>query len=1219
MTAKVHNVFAAQDNAQLAAGYDDWSESYETDMGDHAGPPEVVETLTRFVGPEGRILDAGCGTGLAGRLLAERGYTHLEGLDLSPGMLRQAQRKGCYQALHEAALGGPLDLPSSAFDAVICVGVFAMAHAPASSFDEMLRVTKPGGYLIFTLRPEFRERTPFKARMEEISAAGLWQFVEVSEPFPGRYREFPEVNIQVWVYRRTEMMPKAEWNETEVALPEGRGVHHLVEEQAARAPDATAILWQDQAISYGELNARANQVAHHLTALGAGVGTRVGLCIGRTPEMLIGMLGVLKAGAAFVPIDPAYPRARQELIVADSGLKLMITQADLVGTITAPDVAMICLDRDHAAIASHPDSNPGHAVAPDQLFCVFFTSGSTGRPKGVMDQHQGVLNYFIWMNQALPAGTYEGVAGISSICFDLSLLEIFAAFTSGGALILCENLMALPAHPARDKVTFVNAVASAMATLLRVDGLPSSVRHVVLAGEAVPNKVVQELYRLGTVEGVHNWWGPTETTILSTFHPCERDAPRSPPIGRPIFNTTCFIVDAEMKMLPVGVAGELCVGGAGVTLGYWGREDLTAERFVANPFGAGKLYRTGDLARFLPDGTIEFLGRMDFQVKVRGYRIELGEVEAALERHPAVDQAVVMALPDPHGDQRLVSYLLANPAELDRMAAEQDASEQVAVGGNVYDEAYRQEAVSADPTFNINGWISSYTDQPIAEPDMREWVAATVERILALKPKRVLEIGCGTGNFVVRVAPHVERYAALDPAPAGLAHIARLQQTMPELAHVTLHEGFADQLDDFAPGSLDTVIINSVIQLFPDFNYFLMVFERMLALLAPGGRIFLGDAVNMAMLETFQTSLQLHRAPDDAPVGQLRSRIRQEVAKERDLAVGPGLFPALMAAHPRIAHVQVMPRRGRLRNELTPFRLDGILHVEPSLPLRRDLGVLDWQAEALTLDAVRRVLTENRPETLALRNIPNARVAREVAAMAWLRDAPSGATMAQLRAYLASATLPGIEPDALWALAGSDYRCELSWLDVGVDGALNAVFIRADQPECFADFAWAKTASLKPADHCNHPQRARFHRVLIPRIREFLKDQLPHYMMPQAYTVLDAFPSTPNSKIDRNALALMPLTAEPTPEEQAPSTSNPLELMLLEIFAGVLDLPRIGLNDDFFELGGDSLKAVILMHRLRKRLDRELRPAVLLQAPNVARFAALLRETELVLTEEGEI
>ena len=1219
MTAKVHTVFAAQTNAELAEGYDNWATSYEADMGDHGGPQEAIDTLTRLVGPEARILDAGCGTGLAGSMLAERGYRNLEGLDLSPGMLREAAAKGCYQALHEAALGRSLEFQSSSFDAVVCIGVFVRGHAPASSFDEMLRVTKPGGYVIFTLRPEFYQGTDFKDKMAALTASGQWELVETSDVFPGRYAHFPEVNLQIWTYRRAAVMPTPAWNDTQAELPAATCVHTLFERQAALTPDAVALYYRHEAIGYAELNARANRVAHHLIGRGVVTGTRVGLCMGRTPEMLAGMLGVLKAGAAYVPIDPVYPRGRQEMIVEDSGLKLMLTQRDLIGTIGAPGVETICLDSDWDSIAASPDTNPDLPIAPLDLFCVFFTSGSTGRPKGVMDHHLGVLNYFVWMKQALPEDVYAGVALVASMCFDLSLLEIFAPLTSGGAIVLAENLLALPTLPARDKITFINAVASGMGTLLRIDGVPSSVRHVVLAGEAVPNKLVQDLYRLPHIEAVHNWWGPTETTILSTAYRCERDANRNPPIGTPIFNTTAYIVDEAMQPVPVGVSGELCIGGDGVTHGYWNRPDLTADRFVPNPFGEGRIYRTGDLARYLPDGNIEFLGRIDFQVKVRGYRIELGEIESALEKHPAVDQAVAMALPDANGDNRLVSYLLANPAELDRMAAAQDAAEQAAAGGSAYDEAYREASTSGDPTFNINGWISSYTDSPIAEAEMREWVAATVDRILALKPRRVLEIGCGTGLFVVRVAPHCEHYAALDPAPNGLANIRTLQKTMPEIAHVALYERLADQIDDFPAGSFDTIVINSVIQLFPDFTYLRTVVAKMLRLVSPGGRIFVGDCVNMAMLETLQTSLQLFRADDAAPAGQIRQRIRQEVSKERDLAVGPSLFPALAHEHPEIAHVQVIPRRGAARNELTPFRFDAVLHVGGAPPVYRGLVPLDWQRDGLTLDAVRRILSEDRPDALAIANIPNARVSRETAAMAWLRDAPASATMADLRRHLAPQTEAGIEPDALQALDALGYRVELSWLNVGADGAIGAVFLRADRPEAFAEFGWLAGASLRPADHCNHPHRARFHRVLIPRIREFLRDHLPHYMMPSAYTVLDAFPSTPNAKIDRNALAQMPLTAEPTPEDNTGATGHPMEQMLLEVFAAALDLPRIGLNDDFFELGGDSLRAVMLIHRLQRRLNRDLRPAVLMQASTVAKLAAYLQDEAPAEVEEGEI
>ena len=1219
MTSKAHIVFAAHNNDELAAGYDAWAQSYEQDMGDHAGPLEAVETLARLMPTTARVLDAGCGTGLAGVMLAERGFTAIEGLDLSPGMLQLAGAKGCYQALHEGAMGnGTLMLEPGGYDAVLCVGVFVRAHAPAASLRELLAATRPGGLLIFTLRPEFYKATDFAPEMDALTAEGAWTHVETSAPFNARYADFPEVDLQVWVFRRPATPPRPEWNDTAGELPMDSGVHRLFEAHAAGTPDAVAVWHGETSLSYGDLNSTANRLAHHMIAQGIKPGDRVGLWVGRKPDLLIGMLAVLKAGAAFVPIDPVYPRSRQEMMIGDSGLALILTQADLGETMRGLPAPLLCLDRDAARFADAPATDPGLPVSGTDLFCMFYTSGSTGRPKAVMDHHAGVLNYMLWMRDVLPATAFQGFALTASMCFDVSLMEIFAPLCNGGAIVLAENLLALPELPARGRITAVNAVPSAMGMLLRIGGLPDSVRHVILIGEALPNRLVQDLYALGHVDGVHNWWGPTETSIASSFHLCERGATRNPPIGRPIRNTQLHILDESGQLAPVGVAGEICVGGAGVTLGYWQLPDLTAERFIANPIGAGRLYRTGDLGRVLEDGNHEFLGRLDFQVKVRGHRIELGEVEAALERHPAIEQAVVMAQADRAGDTRLVAYLRAAPAELDRLAEETPDDQGTAAWGSLYDEVYRQGQDLADPTFNTKGWISSYTDQPIAEPDMREWVGTTVARILSFQPRRVLELGCGTGLLAVRIAPHCAAYVGLDPAAHGLENIRRLQQAQQELAHIELYERFAHEIDDFAEASFDTVVINSVIQMFPDLASLQALVPKVMRLLAPGGRFFIGDCVNFAMLETLQTSLQLVRAPDEAPVQGVLARIGQEVAKERDLAVAPGLFPAL-GREAQAAHVQVMPRTGRLRNEMTSFRYDAILHAGPIAPLVAPATLRDWRRDGLTLATLRQHLAEAKPESLAISAIPNARVAAEVAAMVAMRDAPSGATMGELRERLRAAPQDGVEPDDLLALAELGYRAELSWIGLGTDGAVNLALVRADQPAGFASFAWLNPGSPRAADQCNHPRRTRAHRVLMTRLRGFLRDTLPHYMVPSAFTVLDAFPTTPNQKIDRNALARLPVSLAPTEGDGTPQTSDPLALLLLESFAEVLELSHVGLHDDFFELGGDSLKSVLLMHRLHKRLDRRIRPTVLMQAPTVAKFADWLREDAQAEIEEGEI
>ena len=1217
MRSKVHTVFEARNPKELAESYDDWAATYDADLGDHGGPREAVEALARVAGPDARILDAGCGTGLLGGMLAARGYRNLEGLDLSAGMLREAEKKGCYTALHQQALGETLDLPSAAFDAVIVVGVFVRAHAPSRSLEELVRVTKPGGHIIFTLRPEFHNSTSFKETMDALAESGEWRLVETTPPFSGRFTEFPEVNLQVWVYQR-QQFALPEWNATDVAYRSGCCGHQLFEEQAARTPDAAAIIFEERRLTYAELNRRANQVAHRLIGLGAGPESLIGICHSRNPEMLIGILGILKSGGAYVPIDPAYPKVRQAFIMEDTEMQVLITEKDLVGNLPAATQAkLICLDD---SLAQLPDTNPNVPEDSRSLLCILYTSGSTGQPKGVALEHRSVVNYLTWAHGLFQPREFSGMVLGSSICFDLSVFEIFAPLSCGGAIVLAENLLALPSLPAREQVTFINTVPSAMNALVGVGGVPRSVRVVTLAGELCTGKLMQDILRIETIEKLYNCWGPCETTIHSSFYLCQRGDTKNPPIGKPPINTQVYIVDEQMRQVPIGTTGEICLGGDGLARGYYKRPDLTAAKFIGNPFGKGRIYRTGDLGRYLPDGNIEFVGRIDNQVKVRGFRIELGEVETVLEQHEAVKRAVVLAVRDSKGDNQLVAYMVADPAAVKALAEKQDAVEQIEIWKKLYEETYSQTPVSSDATLNTGGWVSSYTGSQIPEEEMREWVEQTVHRILALKPQHVLELGCGTGMLVARVAPHCESYVGCDISATALNHIRSMQERIPGLDRVSLHERAAHELSGFEPGTFDTVVINSVIQLFPGVDYLRQVLSGVLPLMKPGGHILLGDLIDHSTLETFQTSLQLYRAGDADSAELVKRRIRHEAAQERDMAVAPAIFPALVREMPQITHFEVLPKRGRLQNELTRFRYDAVLHVSSPVRTRSDFTWVDWEKEKLSVAGLRQILTESRPESLALRNIPNGRLEEAVTALPWLREAGGGEPMSALRAYIASQPKRGIEPEDLWSLEELGYRVELSWLGTDATGSFDAVLTRADQPERPPAFPVADGAANRPLEaFCNHPQRAKLHRQLIPEIRQFVHEKLPHYMMPAVFKVLDRFPSSANGKIDRKALEQLPVTIEQAPEETRAEARNPLERMLLDAWAYALNLSHVGLDQDFFELGGDSLKAVALTHRLERQLNRTIRPVALMQAPTVTRFAAYLESAVPVEVEEGEI
>jgi amino acid adenylation domain-containing protein len=453
-----------------------------------------------------------------------------------------------------------------------------------------------------------------------------------------------------------------DWNQTTLAYGRDVTIQQLIEQQAARTPHAAAIVFGGEQLTYAELNARANQLAHHLISQGVGPDVLVALCVERSLEMLVGMLAILKAGAAYVPLDPAYPADRLRYMLAHSQARVILTQERLVASLPKHKAQVFRLDADWPTLAQQPTTNPPHTALPENLAYIIFTSGSTGRPKGVAIAHGSVAALIAWAQTVFTPADLAGVLAATSICFDLSVFEIFLPLAVGGTVILAENVLHLP-QPRAHPVTLINTVPSAMTELLRLGGVPGTVRTVNLAGEPLPAALVTQIYAQTAAAQVFNLYGPSEDTTYSTWAAIGRDSQPPVPIGRPIANTQAYLLNQQGQPVPLGAVGELYLGGDGLARGYLRQPDLTAERFLPDPFGGqigARLYKTGDLARFRPDGTIDYLGRSDQQIKLRGFRIETGEIETVLARHSAVAECVVAVREDAPGDPRLVAYLVAN-------------------------------------------------------------------------------------------------------------------------------------------------------------------------------------------------------------------------------------------------------------------------------------------------------------------------------------------------------------------------------------------------------------------------------------------------------------------------------------------------------------------------------------------------------------------------------
>ena len=456
------------------------------------------------------------------------------------------------------------------------------------------------------------------------------------------------------------------WNRTKEPHAAGQRIHDLFEEQVRRTPENTALLAGRQQLSYSELNARANRLAHHLQSLGIGPETLVGVFMDRSTELVVSMLATLKAGGAYLTLDLNYPPERLALMSADTRLALVVTKSQFLPQLPPAIKHVLCLDESAADIDRHSAENPSTGTSDRNMAYMIYTSGSTGRPHGIAIEHRNTVALLCWCEGVFDAGELACVLASTSLCFDISVFEIFAPLSSGGAVVLVENAMHLIDLPPSINITLINAVPSAIEQVLRFRNLPPSVRTVNLAGEPLTRKLVDKLYSNAGVERVYNLYGPSEDTTYSTFTLVEKDDDQAPLIGRPIDNTQLYILDPHMNRVPPGVAGELCLAGEGIARGYINSPDLTATRFVPNPFAdipGDKLYKTGDLARFREDGNVEFLGRLDFQVKVRGYRIELGEIESQLLAQPSVSEAVVLVRPDRSGERCLIAYLVPNEVQ----------------------------------------------------------------------------------------------------------------------------------------------------------------------------------------------------------------------------------------------------------------------------------------------------------------------------------------------------------------------------------------------------------------------------------------------------------------------------------------------------------------------------------------------------------------------------
>ncbi|ORA45056.1 non-ribosomal peptide synthetase, partial [Mycolicibacterium celeriflavum] len=980
----------------------------------------------------------------------------------------------------------------------------------------------------------------------------------------------------------------SEWSGTGVTAPVGVAPQLLAAAVSAD-PDALAVVDGTREMSYRELDEQSTRLARVLIEAGVGPERAVGVAMDRSAELVVAWWALMKAGGAYVPVDSAHPVERIATVLdAVEAVCVLTASADSIAVAGERPVLRIG-DLDPSAMTADPitDTDRLGPLTVDTTAHVIFTSGSTGTPKGVAVSHAGLLGVAA-LHEVIGLGADTRMLMVAAPTFDVSVGEMLLAVGARAALVVAPSDgyagEALTRLLESQQVTAACLTPTVLSTVDR--SRLSKIDTLITTGEACPTELATAWSR---GRRMFNAYGPTETTIWATC-----SAPLSPGqpvgIGSPIFGVGALVLDDRLKPAPVGVIGELYLAGPALAHGYVGRPDLTADRFTANPYGGpgARMYRTGDRVRWTRAGVIDYLGRADTQIKLRGQRIELGEIENTLLACPEIRQAIATVYHGNTGDH-LIAYVTLD----DTTSTEKDV-ETVEHWQKVYDEVYGANGSAPAFGMDFRGWNSSFTEDPIPLEEMEEWRSATVTRIMALQPRRVLEIGVGSGLVLSKLAPHCEHYVATDMSAVAVDKLARSLEELqvPWRDRVELLAQPAHITDGLANGYFDTVIINSVVQYFPSAGYLSDLIDTVMNLLGPAGSLFIGDVRNHSLQGAFQTAVALART-DTADADEIRRRVQLAVVSEPELLLAPEFFTTWAAENQAVAGLDIEVKRGWADNELTRYRYDVIVRKTPT-PVRSLATAPAWSwTQCAGVRGLQHQLASERPGVVRITDIPRAVLVTDI----HIEDAlAAGLSVEDALAQAIAATPDTATPEQLHQIGEANgYHVAVTW---GVRlGSLDAVFIALNDDghaPALTDLYLPPAGAHLRNTHANQPQT----NTKISAVRQRLSARLPEYMVPSQIVVLEEFPLTSSGKLDRKALPAPMFAAT---SFRAPQTET--EERLAAIYAQVLGLERVGADDSFFDLGGDSLLAMRVVAAVNSGLNANLDVRVLFEAPTVSELA----------------
>ena len=936
-----------------------------------------------------------------------------------------------------------------------------------------------------------------------------------------------------------------DWNNTQAEYSKDICIHSLFEEQVAKTPNAVAVVFEQQELTYQQLNQRANQLAHRLQTLGVDPEALVGICVERSLEMVVGLLGILKAGGAYVPLDPSYPRERLSYMLSNAGMEVLLTQESLLSSLPSHTARMVCLDTDWEETEQHSQENLIAEVCADNLALVIYTSGSTGQPKGVMISHSSIVNRLFWGIEQYKLKLGERVLQKTSLNFDASVWEIFGTLLAGSCLILARpDGHRDPAYLVKimveQRITHVDFVPAMLKYVLDESGIEncSYLRSVNSGGESLPLEIRDHFFeKLAGVE-LHNCYGPTEVSIDATSWLCDRNSPAIS-IGRPIANQEVYILDDFLQPVPIGVAGELYVGGAGLARGYLNQPDLTAEKFIPHPFNLhenARLYRTGDLARFLPDGNIQFLGRLDNQVKIRGIRLEIDEIAGVLRNHPTVNEAVVVMQND-SVSKRLVAYI--SPKQRGR-------------------QSQFWPSVGEYPLYDELLYHSMTNDEK-----RNQCYRQSIYKLV--QDKVVMEIGTGQDAILARfcIEAGAKKVYAIESDKEAYERASVLVKRLGWEDKISLFQGYSTEIE--LPEHAD-VCLSEIIGTIGGSEGVAVILNDARRFLKPDGCMIPHRCSTKIAAVSLPHELLKSPGFKDVPAHYVR-KIFNHVGNPFDIRLCVKNFPLVNI----ISNDDIFEDLDF--SAYTAIEYERKINLQITKAGRFD-GFILW----LNLYTNPDIIIDNLKQEFSWLPVyfPVFSPGLEVL--------PGDAIIATCNGQLSD---NNINPD--YRISGRVIRQNGDVIHFAHDSYHHqSAFSRSPFFEL-----------LFPNDEISLITSER--ELSAKNLRTYLSQYLPNYMLPDAFVTLDALPLTPNGKVDKKALPIPDFTLLQSQEYVAPK--NEVEEILSAIWTEVLGVNRIGVYDNFFELGGHSLLATQLMSRVRQTFGVEVPLKTLFEANTINTLA----------------